>query len=54
MKSLRCRMDFHRWKGDAWREDWQCERCQSQPKVCTNCGGRHDPTALLVICRVTR
>jgi hypothetical protein len=49
-RSLRCWLGFHQWIEDS-EGDWLCARCATLGPVCRNCGGRHDPTAI-VVCTV--
>lgn len=57
MKSLRCKIGFHRWRnhGGDWADsrDYRCDRCGERAPRCKNCGGQHSPTAFTV-CTVTR
>lgn len=51
MKPLRCLLGFHQWHKFPVM-GWVCNRCGKEAPRCRNCGGQHDPTAYLVVCRV--
>lgn len=43
----------HKWTQDPQSELWRCARCPAIQDPCRNCGGQHDPNAI-VVCSVTR
>lgn len=53
-RSLRCLLGIHRWVQSLTRMQWWCARCGQSPSACRNCGGQHDPNALVIVCSVHR